>query len=594
MSTTTNFKRIALVAVAALGLGVLSSVPSNAVLNSDNLSVSSATATQTNAETYTATAATVTLSFLGATGDSITLTAATQSGPGAAYPRLRLIETSSAQVDTTTVGAGFAVGSAKTANAAFNVLTTVNGTAKATAKFAVYLAEGTSQTEAPATVGTYVVKITPAAPAGSTLVGAAAQTVTITVTEAPTKDTKASASKTTAFITAGETITATATTEAAVNASKTPVTGGTTAQATIRVTPLNAAGVGSAESITAEITGAGILGVANWSSGETDNGSLGRSLTLRHVAGSAVDISVFADGSSGPGTITIKGAVTGTVLATKTVTFYGALAKIVATAEKGQIGKRAGSALVDTLIVSAIGYDSANVVIPSTAMYVYPTDTSVISVGSCYALSTKTWCQFTGVKAGTTTLTLKDASTSALSTVTSNAVSLRVAGGSAELANVKVAFNKTTYQPGEVATITVTPVDAAGLALADDTYTVFSSTGLVTDYAFLTSPASNTLTLAGAHDGGVDGSGTVNGIATYKVYMPLSEGKITVKYTTAASGYTPVTAADVAGSITANVTSSGSAALAAVTALATTVASLRTLIVTLTNLVLKIQKKVKA
>jgi hypothetical protein len=45
---------------------------------------------------------------------------------------------------------------------------------------------------------------------------------------------------------------------------------------------------------------------------------------------------------------------------------------------------------------------------------------------------------------------------------------------------------------------------------------------------------------------------------------------------------------------TVNVTDSGSAALAAVTALASTVASLRTLIVTLTNLVLKIQKKVKA
>jgi len=42
------------------------------------------------------------------------------------------------------------------------------------------------------------------------------------------------------------------------------------------------------------------------------------------------------------------------------------------------------------------------------------------------------------------------------------------------------------------------------------------------------------------------------------------------------------------------VTDSGAAALAAVTALATTVASLRTLIVTLTNLVLKIQKKVRA
>jgi len=47
-------------------------------------------------------------------------------------------------------------------------------------------------------------------------------------------------------------------------------------------------------------------------------------------------------------------------------------------------------------------------------------------------------------------------------------------------------------------------------------------------------------------------------------------------------------------SATATVTDSGAAALAAVTALATTVASLKTLITTLTNLVLKIQKKVKA
>jgi hypothetical protein len=47
-------------------------------------------------------------------------------------------------------------------------------------------------------------------------------------------------------------------------------------------------------------------------------------------------------------------------------------------------------------------------------------------------------------------------------------------------------------------------------------------------------------------------------------------------------------------SATAAITDNGAAALAAVTALATTVASLRTLITTLTNLVLKIQKKVKA
>ena len=60
MSTTTNFKRIALVAVAALGLGVLSSVPSQAATNADTLVLSATTAAQNTAETYTSTSATAT------------------------------------------------------------------------------------------------------------------------------------------------------------------------------------------------------------------------------------------------------------------------------------------------------------------------------------------------------------------------------------------------------------------------------------------------------------------------------------------------------------------------------------------------------
>jgi hypothetical protein len=73
--------------------------------------------------------------------------------------------------------------------------------------------------------------------------------------------------------------------------------------------------------------------------------------------------------------------------------------------------------------------------------------------------------------------------------------------------------------------------------------------------------------------------------------MPSSGG--TFKATATGGASLPI-AGQVAVSATATVTDSGSAALAAVTALATTVASLKTLITTLTNLVLKIQKKVKA
>jgi hypothetical protein len=73
--------------------------------------------------------------------------------------------------------------------------------------------------------------------------------------------------------------------------------------------------------------------------------------------------------------------------------------------------------------------------------------------------------------------------------------------------------------------------------------------------------------------------------------MPATGGSYKLSWT----GGTALAAANqVAGSTTVTVTDAASSALAAVTALATTVASLKTLIVTLTNLVLKIQKKVKA
>ena len=80
-------------------------------------------------------------------------------------------------------------------------------------------------------------------------------------------------------------------------------------------------------------------------------------------------------------------------------------------------------------------------------------------------------------------------------------------------------------------------------------------------------------------------------VKAYTIYMPSSGGTFKASAT---GGAALPTAGQVAVSATVTVTDSGAAALAAVTALATTVASLKTLITTLTNLVLKIQKKVKA
>jgi hypothetical protein len=78
---------------------------------------------------------------------------------------------------------------------------------------------------------------------------------------------------------------------------------------------------------------------------------------------------------------------------------------------------------------------------------------------------------------------------------------------------------------------------------------------------------------------------------TYTLYAPTVGGAVTLSYT---GGTGLATANQVAKTVAFSVTDSGAAALAAVSALAVTVASLKTLITTLTNLVLKIQKKVKA
>ena len=66
MSTKTTIKRIALVSVAALGLGVMSVVPSKAASQADLLALSAATGTMLTGETSTALS--VTSSFLSGTG----------------------------------------------------------------------------------------------------------------------------------------------------------------------------------------------------------------------------------------------------------------------------------------------------------------------------------------------------------------------------------------------------------------------------------------------------------------------------------------------------------------------------------------------
>jgi hypothetical protein len=202
----------------------------------------------------------------------------------------------------------------------------------------------------------------------------------------------------------------------------------------------------------------------------------------------------------------------------------------------------------------------------------------------------------TGVKNGTANITLRDAATVATSTKSSSAVAVKVNINAA--ATVALEFNKTSYAPGEKATLKIIAKDAAGAVLPAQTYSNLFSTGGLTTSASIGSAISSTVlsnvsvvtmaTVAASTDTPLV---TLDPIGQVTFFMPLAGGTVTV---TGKGGTSLPASGQVTVTATATVTDSGAAALAAVTALATTVASLKTLITTLTNLVLKIQKKVKA
>ena len=103
MSTKTTFKRIALVAVAALGLGVLSVAPSKAALIGESLTISAATATANVGDTATAV---LTHAFSGTINfDSSTITSACSAPAGYSCPALAFYQSKAQAQDTSTATA---------------------------------------------------------------------------------------------------------------------------------------------------------------------------------------------------------------------------------------------------------------------------------------------------------------------------------------------------------------------------------------------------------------------------------------------------------------------------------------------------------
>jgi len=590
MSTKTNFKRIALVAVAALGMGVLSSAPSQAAFSGTAgsqlaVTITSGTGSLSGAASDSTTAGLVSVTGLAlAASDSYTITAVLKSKPSttSASPNLVFMLKDTATATGVSTLRGINGTDAATIDSDMNTTTdsrtSVSATAPATANSFVnssWYAYQESNTNVERVAGAYVytVVITPNPGVGT------AQTadLTITVAAAAADSLVASAAFSTLYINPTSGTQADAAVSGLATASD-------TAKGFLNLTLRNASGTsGTAarESVTITTT-IGTVG---------DGSVRGRSIVVKYNA-AGVNYSIFSDGTAGTGTITVS--TPSVTFAAKTVSFYSAAAKtITATVAHPalKVGENGGAVRGTAVDANGVAWTgTAYIVASSAADALIAGSTTPVSCGTYNSTDARFDCPVTAIAAGTAKFKIIDAATVALATATSNEVTVTVS--TAALAKVAISFDKATYAPNERMRIYVTPQDASGASLPANTYTNLLKSGGITANAGF-SGSSDTLSAVSMTTSAASSS-TTNaraGSTMYTVYAPAAGGVVTI---TATGGTGLPTAAQVAVTASATVTDSGAAALAAVTALATTVASLKTLITTLTNLVLKIQKKVKA
>jgi len=590
MSTKTNFKRIALVAVAALGLGVLSSVPSNAAITG-TIAVTNTNGNSTTALADSTTAGTLKVRWLATVStDSVVIGTSLNSQPtGGGSPSLRFFASDTlTSITVPTLSPTF--GGASSVSDTASVI--AGGTGYASATFLYQL----STPGAKAGTYSYTLTISPWSAGVVESSKVVTTDVSIVVTAPASSSTTAASTYSSVILRAGSSTPDSGTADATSVSVLATASGTATANGFVKLRNAVNGATETIDSLTITIDKGNI--------GSTNSAAMGKSVIIDYAPttpAGGVPFYVFSDGTSGAATITIATKNAGTF--TKSITFYGAAYKsIVASSYRSVINTGletgvAGAAAKGAIKVNA--YDANQTSYGSaTTVYAFSSDTSVISdygtaCGDWNTTDLAAYCRLTGVKAGTATITLRDAATVAASTVSSNAVTVRVSGSSATTAGntFTLTTDKASYAPGEKGYLIVTVKDASGVIGPITTAsTVFASGGITTTAQLGNSSDGLTgLTITTERS---STPSSVDPIKVYTFYAPASAGTVTFS----AKGASTFSAASQATATTASITvaDSASAALAAVSALAVTVASLKTLITTLTNLVLKIQKKVKA
>jgi hypothetical protein len=639
MSTKTTFKRVALVAVAALGFGMLTTGVSQAAVSADVMTLGATATTGT-----TTTAATTTVSFTGISSASpftgMTATAVLLSAPATSTSAdiLPVFSYTADQISANSTAKSAATG---TGTSVLTITPTAAGRFTGTGTLTV----------TPDVAGTYVYRITPGGGLTTT-----AQTWTVTVA------TKVIAKATAATV--GNTAGSTLVYGPAWNYSNVDSMGGTyadptTASTTALVTaggvscysplgfgnpclvgrivlsngataPADQLTAAQAEALTYKVTGPGVIALnksdANWTSAlpaggtaetteTTANGGVGTPTSLTKT------FLLYTTGAPGKITVTISSGTT--AIATVSATAFGDAKTITPTVVNNPIVKSA----TNTGTITAVVKDQEGSLARGVTVYAVSSDTTVItnnytSCGTTTATGSVTCNLVATATKGSANITLTtNASATATSGVSATPVAVRVSDGVAT--KVAYTFDKDTYAPGEAAKITATVSNADGVMPAA-TYTVL--TGAVTA----------SYTVSGLPTADVTAGGNT-GAATYTVTIPTGITGELQLIGTAATGITATfgkativnvaqdvaqaaadaaaeaidaanaatDAANAAAEAADAATAAAQDAADAVAALSVQVSeeiavlkaqndALRKQLIALTNLIIKIQKKVKA
>jgi trimeric autotransporter adhesin len=428
-----------------------------------------------------------------------------------------------------------------------------------------------------------------------------------------------------------------------------------TAAANICVTLRDTNGVAiNGQSLSVTVSGPGLVKIENNHSGTVAAGDARvAALTATDMASSNVaQIGINSDGTAGVSTITISQGTT--VIATKTLTFYGDVATLTATqnyaiARSGITAATLATTATANLLgsttsadtgltvatapaVTIVAKDAGGNVVPGVTVTAVIADATVLSsveiaeaAGAASTIGAAGRGTFLaavrsaigGVSGKSTTVTFRTPNPAVPGAfITADPVTFTL-GGTKTGGTVTMTTGKATYEPGERMVLTIKALDASGNKVYDGVATGTPSASknvagiaagefvngeyILGDGAteFLYAPTvsgSFTLTLATGTATGATTTATATVGDDAATTAAAAAGDAAAEATDAANAATDAAnaAAEAADAATAAAQDAADAVAALSTSVTAMVDSLRKQITSLTNLVIKIQRKVRA